>query len=325
MNAPLISVLIPTFNRSHTIIRALRSVLASSYSNIEVIVSDNASSDGTIDLARETLKVSGRPYRIIENAKNEGPVANWVKAFNASSGKLIKYVWSDDAVTDSTLTRLAAPLVSDKAIAFSFCPAIIASTLDQTSSDRLAYRCGHSKILDLDRFAIGFGLRIPHLPVSPGAALIRREAVTLGIHQFGFLPNTCLQRAVGPDLAIFYSGLLEEGWVGICCEDTHVIFYEDATSITNNTNRRQLNDLYDRTTLSLLQRFPAQRDLFLLLRLLRAVGDRGSERSAISMEFQTAALGRLRPRPLAQAIKQLLKALLRRQKSHRHLHMQKPE
>lgn len=47
MNKPLVTVIIPTYNRAKTIERSINSVLSQSYSNLELIVVDDGSSDNT--------------------------------------------------------------------------------------------------------------------------------------------------------------------------------------------------------------------------------------------------------------------------------------
>jgi glycosyltransferase involved in cell wall biosynthesis len=47
---PLVSIGIPTWNRSDRLIKSIESVLSQSYENIEVLVSDNASSDNTEEI-----------------------------------------------------------------------------------------------------------------------------------------------------------------------------------------------------------------------------------------------------------------------------------
>ncbi len=49
---PLVSIGIPTYNRSGTLKRAVESALAQDHDRLEVIVSDNASSDDTVEVAR---------------------------------------------------------------------------------------------------------------------------------------------------------------------------------------------------------------------------------------------------------------------------------
>lgn len=65
-----ISVVIPTYNREKTILRALKSVLEQSYEVYEVIVVDDASSDGT-DKIIESIKDERIKY--VKLDKNGGP------------------------------------------------------------------------------------------------------------------------------------------------------------------------------------------------------------------------------------------------------------
>ena len=53
---PLVSVLIPTYNRKELLKRAINSVLNQTYKNIEIYVTDNASTDGTFEVMQELLK-----------------------------------------------------------------------------------------------------------------------------------------------------------------------------------------------------------------------------------------------------------------------------
>jgi chlorobactene glucosyltransferase len=63
---PLVSVIIPARNEASNIARCVRSVLASAYPNLEVIVVDDHSTDGTADIARATAGIDSR-FRIISN------------------------------------------------------------------------------------------------------------------------------------------------------------------------------------------------------------------------------------------------------------------
>ena len=90
---PLVSIGIPVFNGERFIRESLDSLLAQDYANLEIIISDNASTDGTGDVCREYLHKEARIcyYR---NEINLGAVANFNRVLELSSGKY--FMWASD-------------------------------------------------------------------------------------------------------------------------------------------------------------------------------------------------------------------------------------
>jgi len=93
--APLVSILIPTYNRASCLPRAIESGLSQSFQDIELVVSDNASTDDSWEIIQEYARKDGR-IRAFKNPANLGPVPNWIKCLQYSRGQYIKYVFSDD-------------------------------------------------------------------------------------------------------------------------------------------------------------------------------------------------------------------------------------
>jgi glycosyltransferase involved in cell wall biosynthesis len=93
MIQPLISICIPTFNRKEKLKRAIKSALNQDYSNFEVIVSDNSSTDGTEFYIRDEFKNEER-LKYFKNDKNVGMVSNWRLCIERAIGKY--YIILDD-------------------------------------------------------------------------------------------------------------------------------------------------------------------------------------------------------------------------------------
>lgn len=91
----LVTVYIPTCNRLHLLKRAADSVLNQSYKNIELIIVDDNSSDGTKDYLAELVKKDHRVTYII-NALNMGASASRNSAIEAASGEFITGLDDDD-------------------------------------------------------------------------------------------------------------------------------------------------------------------------------------------------------------------------------------
>jgi glycosyltransferase involved in cell wall biosynthesis len=91
--APLVSVIIPIYNRAHLVGRAIASVLAQSYRNFEIIVVDDASTD---DVAAVLCKDDSPQLRCIAHSRNRGAAAARNTGVAAANGDFVAFLDSDD-------------------------------------------------------------------------------------------------------------------------------------------------------------------------------------------------------------------------------------
>jgi glycosyltransferase involved in cell wall biosynthesis len=103
---PLVSAIIPTYNRAHTIGEAVDSILAQTYPNIEVIVVDDGSKDNTLEHLRTTY---GDRIRVFSQA-NAGPAAARNRGIAEARGELIAFLDSDDIWLPTKTERQVALL-----------------------------------------------------------------------------------------------------------------------------------------------------------------------------------------------------------------------
>jgi len=92
-NKPVVSIIIPTYNRAHFIGRAIRSVLNQTYTDFEVIVVDDASIDDTEEVVKN---IKDPRIRYIRHETNKGGAAARNTGIKASKGELIAFQDSDD-------------------------------------------------------------------------------------------------------------------------------------------------------------------------------------------------------------------------------------
>jgi glycosyltransferase involved in cell wall biosynthesis len=104
MTSPLISIGLPVYNGADHIGAAIRAVLSQSHENIELIVSDNASTDGTSDICEELAKADARVH-FSRNETNLGAAANFNKVFTLSHGSYFKWLGHDDFLEPTAMER----------------------------------------------------------------------------------------------------------------------------------------------------------------------------------------------------------------------------
>ena len=90
---PLVSVIIPVYNRENLIQRALKSIISQTYKNLEIIVIDDGSTDFT---GEKVIQIEDDRIKYIRNEKNLGVSAARNKGIKLSSSDIIVLQDSDD-------------------------------------------------------------------------------------------------------------------------------------------------------------------------------------------------------------------------------------
>lgn len=110
MHQPKISVCIPTYNYGRFISQAIDSVLSQSFSDFELLVADNASTDSTEEIVRQFAAQDAR-IRYVRHESNLGMVGNWNYCLREAQGKYIKFLFADDLFASNDILQLMASVL----------------------------------------------------------------------------------------------------------------------------------------------------------------------------------------------------------------------
>ena len=103
MKLPKVSLLIPVFNGEKYISEALESALNQTYSNLEIIVHDDASTDKTLKILKS---YKDHRLKIIHTKINHGMIGGWNFITQKASGKWIKHLAADDLLEPDCVEKL---------------------------------------------------------------------------------------------------------------------------------------------------------------------------------------------------------------------------
>lgn len=119
--SPLVCICVPTYNASTTVAETLESILAQTYETIIVHVSDNASTDDTLQVVESIVDSRLFVHRNRENVGGEG---NFTRCIGLASGKYTAIFHADDIYEPNIIAKQVAYLEANSAIGAVFTEAV---------------------------------------------------------------------------------------------------------------------------------------------------------------------------------------------------------
>jgi len=143
---PLVSICIPTYNGAKFIEEALDSAINQTYKNIEIIISDDNSSDDTLVIIEKMLINATIPYKIY-NHEPKGIGANWNNCVEKSNGTFIKFLFQDDLLRSDCIEKMLELAKRDDQVGFIYCKRTILHDSNNPEHIKWISYCGvlHAK------------------------------------------------------------------------------------------------------------------------------------------------------------------------------------
>jgi len=122
---PTVSVVVPNYNHAQYLRERIESILRQTFTDFEVIILDDCSTDGSQNVIKEFRK-DGRIAKIVYNSQNSGNTfKQWAKGLELAQGDLVWIAESDDFAEATFLEELVPPMVKDKDITLGFCQSVL--------------------------------------------------------------------------------------------------------------------------------------------------------------------------------------------------------
>jgi len=244
MNNPLVSIVIPTYNRAAFLPRTLSSVFNQTYKSIEIIVCDNASTDKTSDVIADFQdKYPDFQLRYICHDSNIGPTRNWFSGITESKGDYLKILFSDDFLYPCAVESLLQPLMQES-YAFSYGKV---HNLWKGSKVTNYGRQRPGKVVSSNDYIKGFFsayVSLEDYPKSPCAALFRTAALRkIPLDEYvDSVGIDIVASGIGPDMLMFlYSFLFVEN-KAVYVDELVAAFEGHKDSITVSSTMERLDN-----------------------------------------------------------------------------------
>lgn len=114
MESPKVSIIVPVYNLENYITKCVQSLLQQSYRNIEIILVDDGSTDGSLRILQELSKTDNRV--IVKHQENGRTARARNYALESVKGEYITFVDGDDYLTPDTLEKNIRYLIEDNTL-----------------------------------------------------------------------------------------------------------------------------------------------------------------------------------------------------------------
>jgi len=126
-NRPKVSIGLPVYNGEKFLEDAIDSILAQNFTDFELIITDNASTDQTENICK-SYAAKDKRVRYIRNVKNLGLAKNFQLSYEQSSGKYFKWAAHDDTIAPDYLEKCVNILEKDESVVLCYSKTILIDT-----------------------------------------------------------------------------------------------------------------------------------------------------------------------------------------------------
>ena len=173
----LVSIGLPVYNAGDRVTEAVRSVLDQTYPDLELVISDNGSTDDTEDVCRALAKEDDR-VKYHRQPENIGLMNNFIHVMRHATGTYFRWIGDDDRVHPEMASRCAEVLDADPRLV------LVTMGIEYTARDGVVSTGGYydGTALGSDDPAERFVemmrlLNTSHLTIDPLYAMMRRDVV----------------------------------------------------------------------------------------------------------------------------------------------------
>lgn len=166
---PKVSIGVPCYNGGIHLAPALESALTQDYANLEVIYVDDASTDGSLEVAR-SLAARYPKLKVFENPKNLGLHGCWNRVLTLCDGDYVKLLCADDLIYPGAITRQVAIMEGN--------PTVMAVTSDSDVVDYLDRRV-HRRRINLPKDRASQKQQVVEACIEAGTNVIGEPSIVL--------------------------------------------------------------------------------------------------------------------------------------------------
>lgn len=138
---PLVTVIVATFNQEKIVCETLDSILTQTYSNIELIVTDDCSPDNTVSVCKKWINEHRNRFcgcNIVEGSRNTGIACSLNRALNETHGEWIRIVAGDDLLPNKSIEQYVDYVLCNKIT--TICNSFSAEFIDTGKMHIVGYR-----------------------------------------------------------------------------------------------------------------------------------------------------------------------------------------
>lgn len=228
---PFVSVVVPNYNHAIFIEKRLDSILSQTYTNFEIIILDDCSTDNSLEIINR-YKNDTRVSSVIPNETNSGsPFAQWKKGLKLCKGDLVWIAESDDACVNTFLEELV-DFIQDSNLVMAFS---LSRKMDSDGilGEIIQRNISHNIIMKGSDY------------ISKNISLITNASSCIFSRACALKMDNNYYDYKGTGDWLFWAGIASQGKVGVLARPlNHYRVHESSTTTKMFSNGRDFFELY---------------------------------------------------------------------------------